>query len=117
MGTTIQVNVPNSAAYFPAAQDSSLSYALFLMDAKGAVLRAGQGRAPVTSGDRVTAYTMTLVWDGMTAADFAADYTLCLVMTRKQSIQVDVAPSVPLQSGRAGQRPGKHRQQQDRRDH
>lgn len=38
---------------------------------------------------------MTLVWDGMTAADFAADYTLCLVMTRKQSIQVDVAPSVP----------------------
>ena len=94
VGTTIQVNVPNSAAYFPAAQDSSLSYALFLMDAKGAVLRQVKA-APVTSGDRVTAYTMTLVWDGMTAADFAADYTLCLVMTRKQSIQVDVAPSVP----------------------
>lgn len=48
MGTTIQVNVPNSAAYFPAAQDSSLSYALFLMDAKGAVLRQVKA-APVTS--------------------------------------------------------------------
>ena len=48
-----------------------------------------------TSGDDVTAYYMQLAWNGMTMDDFKADYTLCLVMTRKQTVSVDLKISDP----------------------
>ena len=101
VGSTIKVEIANSASYFPAATDSSLSYALFLQNAKtGEIMPVNV--TSQTSGDDVTAYYMQLAWNGMTMDDFKADYTLCLVMTRKQTVSVDVAPSVPRQLDESG---------------
>lgn len=89
VGSTLRVDIPTSAAFSPATQDANLDYALFLTNAQGDVKLTG------TKVNGANAYTIPLVWQNMTEAELMANYTLCLVMTRKQSIEVDVSPSVP----------------------
>ena len=89
VGSTLRVDIPTSAAFSPATQDTNLDYALFLTDGAGNVKLTG------TKVSGANAYTLRLVWQNMTVEELMADYTLCLVMTRKQSIEVDVSPSVP----------------------
>jgi len=90
VGSTIRVSIPNSASYFPAASDATLNYAVLLTDSAGNIVKTGTA----VSGNP-NAYNLELVWSGMTDHSISDDYTIQIVMTRKQNIAVDLAPSVP----------------------
>ncbi|MEQ2444048.1 S-layer homology domain-containing protein [Pseudoflavonifractor sp. CLA-AP-H29] len=88
VGTTLQVTLQNTASYTPATADSSLSAAVYLTR-NGQVVPAN-----ITSSGNT--YYIELLWDGMTDDQVnSGDYTVNVVMTRKQDLVLDISPSVP----------------------
>ncbi|WP_294550718.1 S-layer homology domain-containing protein [uncultured Pseudoflavonifractor sp.] len=88
VGTTLQVTLQNTASYTPATSDSSLSYAVYLT-------RDGQV-VPANITNSGNTYYIQLLWNGMTDEQVnSGDYTVNVVMTRKQNLVLDISPSVP----------------------
>lgn len=88
VGTTLQVTLQNTASYTPATSDSSLSYAVYLT-------RDGQV-VPANITNSGNTYYIQLLWNGMTDEQVnSGDYTINVVMTRKQNLVLDISPSVP----------------------
>ena len=90
VGTTLRIDLQNTASYVPATTDNSLSYAVYLTDnSTGSVV-------PAQVSNSGNTYYLTLLWDGMTdTAVNSRDYTINVVMTRKQDLKIDLSPSVP----------------------
>ncbi len=86
VGSQLKVTLANTASYFPAKEDSSLSYAVYLTNAAGAVVASSSATGNV--------HYLTLRWDSMTDADLGGSYTVNIVMTRKQTLNLDLSPSV-----------------------
>ena len=88
VGTTLQVTLQNTASFTPATADSSLSYAVYLT-------RNGQV-VPANITNSGNTYYIQLLWNGMTDEQVnSGDYTVNVVMTRKQNLVLDISPSVP----------------------
>lgn len=88
VGTTLQVELKNTASYEPAKPDSNLTYAVYLTNEDGKVV--------ASSSSSGTTHYLKLLWDGMTDGDVtSSDYTINVVMTRKQDLKLDLSPSVP----------------------
>ena len=90
VGTTLRIDLQNTASYVPATTDNSLSYAVYLTDkSTGSVV-------PAQVSNSGNTYYLTLLWDGMTdTAVNSRNYTINVVMTRKQNLKIDLSPSVP----------------------
>ncbi len=95
VGTTLQVELKNTASYEPAKPDSNLTYAVYLTNQDGKVV--------ASSSSSGTTHYLKLLWDGMTDADVTdSDYTINVVMTRKQDLKLDLTPSVPRMTDENG---------------
>ena len=82
VGSRLQIDLKTLESYEPGA--TGVDYKVFLTDAAGNVVKTATG-----SG---TSYTIDLVWDNI---DLYGDYTLNVVMTRKQDVTLDVTNSTP----------------------
>nr|MCR4668860.1 hypothetical protein [Clostridia bacterium] len=96
VGSSLNVTIPNSSVYSPVYKyndGGSVITGLYMINkTTKKVVKRGDVQL---NGNDVTGYNMQLAWDGMTDADLKADYTICLVVERKQIVTVEVAPSVP----------------------
>lgn len=90
VGTTLKIDLKNTASYVPATADNNLSYAVYLTNNK-----TGQV-VPAEVSNSGNTYYLKLLWNGMTDTDVnSTDYTINVVMTRKQNLKIDISPSVP----------------------
>ena len=87
VGSRLQVTFPTTDSYKPYS-GSELSAALYVTDQDGKIVPAkieeGSGKD----------YYVTMLWDGMKEADLSKSYTLNVVMTRRQQLELDLSPSV-----------------------
>lgn len=88
VGSNIQVELKETPAYKPATEDSRLNYAVYLTNSKGDIVATGTKEANSNK------YNIKMVWNGFSQASITDTYTVNVVMTRKQVINVDLRPSV-----------------------
>ena len=88
VGSRLQVSLRNTDSYRP-VESGALAAAVYLTRADGRVVSQVK---PEKSGQD---YYVNLVWDGMTADDLKDSYTVNVVMTRVQRLEMDLSPSVP----------------------
>lgn len=87
VGSKLEIKLKNTATFSPMTDDR-LSCAVFLTNEQGkTVAQAEKGTG--------NTYYLTIMWDSMTLADLEKDYFLNIVMTREQTITLDLTPSVP----------------------
>ncbi|MBQ6381366.1 MAG: hypothetical protein IJJ41_07200 [Clostridia bacterium] len=89
VGSKLSVELKNTASLYPAKFNDDYNTAVFLTNSKGETVLKGE------QGDNEKTYYFTLVWDGMSEEDLEDTYTVNVVMTRKQTVTVDITPSVP----------------------
>ncbi len=95
VGSKVSVALTSSATYKPYS-GKALNSAVYVTRSNGKEVPA-----EIIKGDNGTFY-VTLVWDNMTEADLKDEYTINLVMTRKQEIELNLAPSVERKVNRDG---------------
>ena len=87
VGSKLQVTLKSTDSYEPYSGDA-LNSALYVTDQDGKIVPAkieeGSGKD----------YYVTMLWDGMKEADLSKSYTLNVVMTRRQQLELDLSPSV-----------------------
>jgi len=88
VGSNIQVELKETPAYKPATEDSNLNYAVYLTNSKGDIVATGTKEANSNK------YNIKMVWNGISQTSITDTYTINVVMTRKQKINVDLRPSV-----------------------
>lgn len=96
VGTKLVVSLQNTASYTPATEDSNLNTAVYLTNSSGVVVVTGQKDANSNT------YFLPLLWNDMNEDSLSDSYTLNVVMTRKQNMQLDISPSVPRKTDAAG---------------
>ena len=103
VGSQIRVSLQNTASYFPYSSEDGnadagekLNTAIYLTRKDGSVVNAAV--EPGGNND----YTVTLFWDTLSAADLNDTYTINVVMTRKQTVNLDLTPSVPRRVDKDG---------------
>lgn len=89
-------NTTNSAYTFanPGNPNIGTEYAVYLTQADN----YGTSKGRATSGYRNPInnyYTLRMLWPGISADSLGYYYTLNVVMTRKQNVNIDLSPSVP----------------------
>ena len=87
VGSKIKVSLKETATYYPVATDE-LAASVYLTDSRGNVIQQA-----VSGGDKD--FYLTFLWDGISDADLSKVYNINVVMTRKQTVTVDLSPSVP----------------------
>ena len=87
VGTQLKVSLRNTAT-FSTMMSQDLSAAVYLTRENGQVVAKGE---KLNDKD----YSITLVWDNMTAADLSGNYVINVVMTRKHTLTIDLSPSIP----------------------
>ncbi len=105
VGSKLRVAMGNSAAFDPASGEGDPVVFLTRNNtngssdvvAVGAPAKNSDGSSITENGKLV--YYLTLMWDGMTEKDLSADYTVNVVMTRKQKIVVSYGTSLTNDSG------------------
>ena len=95
VGSKIKISLKNTDSYrvYP-SEDPGI--AVYLTDSRGYV---NSKPGIEKSGND---YTITMVWDDMTSQEINDSYTINVVMTRRQSIELDMTPSVPRKKGADG---------------
>ncbi len=93
VGSKLRVSLKSTDSYKPYS-GSELNSAVYVTRSDGSILPAGV----VTAGGNGT-YNIKMVWDGMTERDLNDTYTINVVMTRKQDIELNLSPSVPRIDG------------------
>lgn len=89
VGSTIRVALAATPAFVLSVPDSGdLEYAVYLTDNYGNIVKRG-----VRVSDNT--YEFKMLWDGITVEDLGKKYTLNIVMTRRQTLRIDLSPSVP----------------------
>ena len=94
VGSKIKVSLTNTASYFPYSGEE-LSTAVYLTRADGSVVNA-----PVEK--RGNDYYITLFWSNINGDDLNDEFTINVVMTRKQEITLDLTQSVARRVGKDG---------------
>ncbi|MBQ7562789.1 MAG: hypothetical protein IJT16_02235, partial [Lachnospiraceae bacterium] len=94
VGSKVSVALTTTASYMPYS-GSALNSAVYVTRKNGESVPAD-----IQGGNGV--FTVTLVWDGMTEDDLKDEYTLNLVMTRSQEIELNLRPSVERKLNRDG---------------
>ena len=94
VGSTVEVKLKNTDSYRPLSlKVGKLDTAVYVSDANGNVVSGPQ----ITKKAGTDSYTIRMVWDGMREADLSKTYVINVVMTRRQALKLDLAPSVPRQ--------------------
>ncbi|MBQ7563846.1 MAG: hypothetical protein IJT16_07630, partial [Lachnospiraceae bacterium] len=95
VGSKVSVALTSTASYKPYT-GSALDSAVYVTRKNGELVPAK------VEGGKDGVFYVTLVWDGMTADDLKDEYTLNLVMTRSQEIDLNLRPSVERKLNRDG---------------
>lgn len=95
IGSKLSVSLTNTASYKPYS-GSTLNSAVYVTRKNGTIAPAQ------VEGGKDGTYYVTLVWNDMTEADIKDEYTINLVMTRRQTIEINMRPSVERKLNRDG---------------
>ena len=89
-GSKIKVTMVNSASFKP-YQGEKADDTVYVTRNDGSRV---EGAQITQSADESDVYYITLLWDGMTAADLKEIYTVNVVLERRQKVQIDIRPSM-----------------------
>ncbi len=95
VGSKVSVALSKTASYKPYS-GSALNSAVYVTRKNGKIVPAQ------IEGSKDGIYYVTLVWSGMTEADLKDEYTINVVMTRRQEIDINLRPSVERKLNRDG---------------
>lgn len=95
VGSKIRLSLKNTDSYKPYS-GKELNAAVYVTRASGDLVNA-----KVEPGQNGT-YYVTMLWDGMKSEDLTDTYTLNIVMTRSQEIELNLSPSVDRKTNRDG---------------
>lgn len=95
VGSKIRINLRSTDSYKPYT-GSELSAAAYVTRSDGSIVKVKS--EPGKDGS----YYITMFWDGMTSGDLNDTYTINVVMTRRQKIELNLRPSVARKTNRDG---------------
>ena len=95
-GSRLKVTMVNSGAFRP-YQGTTAAQTVYVTRADGSRV---DGARITQSAENPDVYYITMLWPGMTEADLKDVYTVNVVLERRQTVQIDIRPSMDRDSAK-----------------